>query len=198
MGDYIFGWQPKQDEWYFLQVAYQSGTQDGGQQLCGAWGCTPGSIFLSVDNRAAGDISSLGASCLQSQSSPDGGVTCTQPGRAGNLAVGGLNEDGTPVDGGKDCPCEINGPPVHLNSPRLGAWDYDADGVMDRSMRGQIAVFRLWDNSKIVMLSRFVALSVSLIQKVSLLQSRTARTAASRCRTTTWSCSTSSTPSTTC
>ena len=145
MGDYIFGWQPRTDEWYFLQVAYQSGTQDGGQQLCGAWGCTPGSIFLSVDNRAAGDISSLGASCLQSQSSPDGGVTCTQPGRPGNLAVGGLNEDGTPVDGGKDCPCEINGPPVHLNSPRLGAWDYDADGEMDRSMRGQIAVFRLWD-----------------------------------------------------
>ena len=81
----------------------------------------------------------LGASCLQSQSSPDGGVTCTQPGRPGNLAVGGLNEDGTPVDGGQNCPCEINGPPVHLNSPRLGAWDYDADGVMDRSMRGQAA-----------------------------------------------------------
>ena len=27
MCDYIFGWQPEQDEWYFLQVAYQSGTQ---------------------------------------------------------------------------------------------------------------------------------------------------------------------------
>ena len=65
----------------------------------------------------------------------------------GNLAVGGLR-NGEPVDGGQQCPCDINGPPVHFNSPRIGAWDSDADGVMDRSMRGQIAVFRLWDKIK--------------------------------------------------
>lgn len=48
-------------------------------------------------------------------------------------------------NGGKACPCVINGPAVTLNSPRLGAWDRNHDGKMDRSMHGQIAVFRLWN-----------------------------------------------------
>ena len=71
--------------------------------------------------------------------------------RASNLAAGGVAADGTPTNG-QLCTgypaCDINGPPVHFNNPRIGAWDYDGDGVMDRSMRGQIAVFRLWDKIK--------------------------------------------------
>ena len=130
VGDYIFRWQPQQDQWYFLQLAYQSGTEEGGQRLCtdaARTNCADGSIGLRVDNHMDGESNS--------NYNP------------GNLAVGGL-QNGEPVDGGQQCPCDINGPPVHFNSPRIGAWDYDADGVMDRSMRGQIAVFRLWDKIK--------------------------------------------------
>lgn len=134
VGDFIFSWQPLVDEWYFIEVVYQSGTQPGGQQLCSGQGCVAGSIGLRVDTTMDGETNAYMHGDTPS-----------------NLAVGGM-QNGEPADGGTPCTgypaCDINGPPIHLNSPRIGAWDYDADGNMDRSMRGQIAVFRLWDTIK--------------------------------------------------
>jgi hypothetical protein len=132
-GDYVFGWQPEADTWYFLQVSYQSGTEEGqeyGQRLCtdeARTNCAPGSFGLRVDNTMAGETNAY----------PGG-------------SFGGPSADQSLVgdDGRQQCPCALSGPPIHFNKARIGGWDYNADGIMDRSMRGQIAEFRLWDKIK--------------------------------------------------
>ena len=61
----------------------------------------------------------------------------------GNWAPGAT--DGS---SGTTCPCTLPTlPKIKYNSPRLGSWaaTAGATGTMDRSMRGSIAVFRLWD-----------------------------------------------------
>ena len=55
MNDYRFRWQPEEGQWYFIQVAYQSGTQEGGAQLCAGGGCVLGSVGLRVDNHMDGE-----------------------------------------------------------------------------------------------------------------------------------------------
>ena len=119
VGDYKFSWQPIAGIWYFVSVGYST---------------TDKLIKLSVDNTPKDD------------SSLDMGGSFTYT--VGTWAGGEENA-------GTDCPCALPAlQPTHFNSPRLGAWasqDSNPNGytgnsvVMDRSMRGQIAVFRLWD-----------------------------------------------------
>jgi hypothetical protein len=128
VGDYKFAFQPRAGVWYFTSVGFDTGqpAADG----------TPGTpvLKLSVDNIPVDDASQ----------DMGGSFTYT----VGNWAGG-------EADAGTACPCTLPAmQPTHFNSPRLGAWaaeDSNPNGlganaeVMDRSMRGQIAVFRLWD-----------------------------------------------------
>jgi hypothetical protein len=64
----------------------------------------------------------------------------------GNWAPGATDDSS-----GTTCPCALPTlPKIKYNSPRLGSWaaTAGATGTMDRSMRGSIAVFRLWDKLK--------------------------------------------------
>ena len=127
VGDYKFGWQPQAGTWYFTSVQF-----DTGQPATDGTAGTP-VLSLSVDNVKVDDASQdMGGSFTYTVGTWAGGA------------------DGA----GTACPCTLPAlQPTHFNAPRLGAWA-SADSnpnlgasatTMDRSMRGQLAVFRLWD-----------------------------------------------------
>ena len=120
IGDYKFSWQPTVDEWSYVSV-----TLDTAQ--------SPPVLKLTVNNELVDDVST-----------PGGQFTYT----VGTWAGG---EDGAPTS----CPCTLPAmQPVRFQSLRLGAWTAADAGesfaatTMDRSMRGSIAVFRLWDANR--------------------------------------------------
>lgn len=130
IGDYKFGWQPQVDTWYYLAVAIDTAA-------------SPPSVQLTVNNALVDDINARSTSTRH----PNGEFTYT----VGTWAGGA---DGAPTQ----CPCTLPAmQPVRFQSLRLGAWTA-GDGqvhngawtenvatTMDRSMRGSMAVFRLWD-----------------------------------------------------
>lgn len=123
MGNLVFNWQPVTDTWYFISVSYVSATGDG-------TGSHAGRVHLSVDNLSLED-------------------TRTGSGQAPTGMV--LAPPGTDPAQGTACPCILPGGTVTLHNPRLGGWLRavgSTDVAMDRSMRGSIAVFRLWDKEK--------------------------------------------------
>ena len=133
VGDYKFGWQPKAGVWYFVSVQY-------GKPQSASLGAAPSApvLRLSVDNTPVDDASlDMGGSFVYT---------------TGDYAQG-FNPNADGVGAGTKCPCTLPAvTPVHFNAARLGGWlNTNAGGskpgsvAMDRSMRGQIAVFRLWD-----------------------------------------------------
>jgi len=120
IGDYKFSWQPTVDEWSYISVALDTAA-------------SPPSLKLTVNNELVDDVRT-----------PGGQFTYT----VGTWAGGA---DGAPTS----CPCTLPAmQPVRFQSLRLGAWTAADAGeslaatTMDRSMRGSIAVFRLWDMDK--------------------------------------------------
>ena len=127
IGDYKFGWQPHVDTWYYLAVAINTAS-------------SPPSIQLTVNNDLVDDINHH-LRGTPSGNHPNGEFTYT----VGNWAGGA-------ADAPTHCPCTLPAmQPVRFQSLRLGAWtagDGAAATTMDRSMRGSMAVFRLWDKEK--------------------------------------------------
>lgn len=119
IGDYKFSWQPTVAEWSYVSVAVDTAH-------------SPPKIKLTVNNELVDDVSTSGE------------FTYT----VGTWAGG---EEGAATA----CPCTLPAmQPVRFQSLRLGAWTATDAGesfgaeTMDRSMRGSMAVFRLWDKDK--------------------------------------------------
>ena len=131
VGDYKFGWQPQAGIWYFTSLRFATTTPRNSARF----GDAP-RLMLSVDNTLVDDA----------KESMGGSFTYT----TGTWA----NADGS----GIDCPCTLPPlQPLHFHSMRLGAYASSGsnpngftgpDVTIDRSMRGQLAVFRLWDRMR--------------------------------------------------
>ena len=126
IGDYKFAWQPDVGTWYYIAVAMD--TQ-----------ASPPKLRLTVNNELVDDIGT--------GEHPYGNGQFTYT--VGNWAGGQENAPTT-------CPCTLPAmQPVRFQSLRLGAWT-NTDSTqgsaevetMDRSMRGSMAVFRLWDKDR--------------------------------------------------
>jgi hypothetical protein len=131
LGNYKFDWQPTAGEWNLISLMYGAGSVHRSPHFNGV------NIELHVNGVFRGNNMRNGA-------------FISTPRSANN----GMWNSGNPMTCSRAHPCQLplaNVRPAHFHQLRLGAWSRRGNagaGNMDRSLRGSIASFRLWDKMK--------------------------------------------------